>query len=547
MPRGPLSCTIRLGGVVLASLSTLCGCDQLLGLDELPPRLDELPAIDCTPGTTRSCYSGSAASEGVGECRAGSQLCLAHGRGYGVCEDEVLPQPEQCGNAVDENCDGATTCGEALWSASYGVQSDEVGTRIASDGDGNVIVAGYYRDALNLGNGPLPDAQSRNIYLAKYDPEGVPEWDVALYGPDNLIVRDIAVAPDASITLVARLRGEITPYGAGDVASAGDNDVWIVKFDPNGSHLWTRTFGDADAQEPRAVDVDADGNIVVAGYYRGFLDLDGELVGPGDGQDVFVLKLSSDGEFVWSHVMPGPQDQFALALAVAPDASVYVTGHFLGSFDSGAGIVESNGDRDVFLLKIDGEGQPQWAKGFGDVEAQRCYGIAADSQSNVAIIAYGRGTMDFGGEALTAMGGDDVFVASWSATGEHRFSHRYGDYALAQGHGIAFDPLDHVIVTGGYEGSIDFGGGALAEAGVRTNNIFLAKLSPVGEHLFSQGFVVDGDQDAGAIERGWRDVATDPLGNILLVGYFERGPIDFGNGPLEPVGGSDVFFAKFTP
>ena len=538
---------LLLGCVAALWLSLLSGCDSLLGLDELPSRVDELPAIDCTPGTVRSCYSGPEGTDGVGECRIGTQTCLAHGRGYDPCQGEVLPTTEVCESEADENCDGVSSCGEALWSASYGVESDEVGRRIASDADGNVVVAGFYRDSVNLGNGLLPAAESRNIYLAKYGADGAPKWDVPLYGPGNLIMRDIAVAPDGSIVLVARLRGEITPYGAGTIVSAGSNDVWIVKFDPSGAHLWTRTFGDEEAQEPRAVGVDEDGNIVVTGYFEGFLDFGDELVGSGEDRDAFVLKLSPEGDVLWWHTMSGPDDQFGLALAVAADASVYVSGHFFRSLDSGVGVIESNGSRDVFLVKIDSEGQPQWARGFGDGESQRCYGIASDSQSNVALIAYGRGAMDFGGDELAAIGGDDLFVASFSPSGEHRFSHRYGDYALAQAHGIAFDPFDHLIITGGYEGAIDFGGGALREAGVGSNNIFLAKLTPDGEHLFSHGFDVVGDQDAGAIERGWRNVASDPTGNILLVGYHERGVIDFGTGPLEPAGGSDLFIAKFTP
>ena len=47
--------------------------------------------------------------------------------------------------------------------------------------------------------------------------------------------------------------------------------------------------------------------------------------------------------------------------------------------------------------------------------------------------------------------------------------------------------------------------------------------------------------------RSGRGVASDPLGNVLLTGYFERGPIDFGDGPLVPAGGTDIFIAKIIP
>ncbi|WP_169791592.1 MopE-related protein [Sandaracinus amylolyticus] len=61
----------------------------------------------CQPGTTRACYAGPAGTEGVAACAAGEQACLSDGTGYGDCVGDVLPEPETCANAVDDDCDGA--------------------------------------------------------------------------------------------------------------------------------------------------------------------------------------------------------------------------------------------------------------------------------------------------------------------------------------------------------------------------------------------------------------------------------------------------------
>ena len=60
----------------------------------------------CTPGTSEVCYSGPAGSDGVSLCHAGTHRCNAEGTGFGPCTDEVVPSPETCANAIDDDCDG---------------------------------------------------------------------------------------------------------------------------------------------------------------------------------------------------------------------------------------------------------------------------------------------------------------------------------------------------------------------------------------------------------------------------------------------------------
>lgn len=61
----------------------------------------------CTPGMTRSCYSGPAATAGVGVCRNGTETCAATGLSYGSCMGEVTPAAsETCGDNLDNDCNG---------------------------------------------------------------------------------------------------------------------------------------------------------------------------------------------------------------------------------------------------------------------------------------------------------------------------------------------------------------------------------------------------------------------------------------------------------
>jgi hypothetical protein len=66
----------------------------------------------CAPGSTPACYSGPSGTREVGLCKAGTQTCTASGMTSGDCAGEVLPQPESCTTAGDDDCDGVANEGD---------------------------------------------------------------------------------------------------------------------------------------------------------------------------------------------------------------------------------------------------------------------------------------------------------------------------------------------------------------------------------------------------------------------------------------------------
>ena len=90
-------------------------------------------------------------------------------------------------------------------------------------------------------------------------------------------------------------------------------------------------------------------------------------------------------------------------------------------------------------------------------------------------------------------------------------------------------------MTGTFKGTVDFGGGPLASAGLF--DIFVAKFSTNGDHIWSQSFGDSGFQSGISI-------TTDPSGNVLVTGRY-TGTVDFGGGPLTSGENRDIFVVKF--
>jgi hypothetical protein len=200
------------------------------------------------------------------------------------------------------------------------------------------------------------------------------------------------------------------------------------------------------------------------------VDFGGGPLTSGGGYDGFVAKLDPAGNHLWSKGVGDARGHVTTDAA----GNVLVGGAFEGSVDFGGGPLVSAGGYDVFVAKLDPAGNHLWSKHFGEGGQQACDGVATDASGNVLVIGDFNGPLDFGGGPLANAGFDDVFVAKFDPTGNHLWSKRFGDWSEEEGHGVATDAAGNALVTGVFEGTVDFGGGPLTSAG--GHDVFVAKL-----------------------------------------------------------------------
>lgn len=362
----------------------------------------------------------------------------------------------------------------------------------------------------------------------------------ALRFGDARVQRATSVVVDRSgdIVVAGEFEGTITAP-SGTLTSAGSTDIFVAKLAPSGSVRWIGRFGGAGEDDVQSVAVDANGNIALTGSFCGTLDFGGKQHVCARGLDVLVAKLDRDGRPLFS-LAAGTEDTHEIGNAIAFDAegNVLVTGQAQGAVDFGGGALPREGEASVFLVKLDPSGRHVWSKRFGNEEEQVANALAIDSKGNVLVTGRFEGDVDFGGGVLHAAF-KDVFLAKYDGAGRPLSSARFGDptgAGPADGRCVSVDSEGNVILAGVFSSTIDFGGGALTGAG--DTDVFVAKLDASGKHLWSKRV---GD---GSFQSVWA-LGVDRVGNVALAGSF-GGTIDFG-GKSASANGKDLFVAKLDP
>ncbi len=367
----------------------------------------------------------------------------------------------------------------------------------------------------------------------------------------------IAVDASGNIYTAGFFRGTVDfDPGAGTLnfTSAGGSDIAICKFDSTGALVWAKQMGSTGDEAAYAIALDSYENVYTTGTFQGTVDFD-PSAGTANltsvfGDDVFISKLDSDGNFVWAKQLGGGSDGSSRGIALDSDGNVYVTGYFTGTvdYDPGAGTANltSAGSNDVFVSKLDSAGTYVWGKQIGGTSNDTALSIAVDSNGNVYTTGDFQGACDFdpdaGTASLSSAGNRDIFVSKLDETGAYVWASRVGSSTNDVGVSVTLSNSGAPYVAGYFTGTVDFDPGAstsdLTSAG--SNDIFVLSLDSAG--TFNWVKQLGGtDLDISS------SVALDTNGNIYITGRFQ-GTSDFdpgaGTANLTAVAGGDMFISK---
>ncbi|MBK8979480.1 MAG: hypothetical protein IPM29_26570 [Planctomycetes bacterium] len=237
--------------------------------------------------------------------------------------------------------------------------------------------------------------------------------------------------PDGSFDVLGRFSGQVAFDVRNRIESSGRNwDTFVASYTRRGVLRWLSVFectGDMDAS---AFLREANGDLLIAGSFGGILTLPGGTTARGQDLDVFLARVSADGEQLWVGTAASPNRDLATDIAFLSDGSFVVAGTFnvgnttygidFGNDRNGQPVsLPSAGIGDGFVARYESDGKPVWARSVGGRATDRALAVAVLAGDRIVVGGSFEGTASFGGGSVqhTASGDADAYLAEWSPGG----------------------------------------------------------------------------------------------------------------------------------
>ena len=216
-------------------------------------------------------------------------------------------------------------------------------------------------------------------------PLGSSDYSTAVLLDDS---EDIYIIGYCYLTVAFNPGSGVYEYGLGDTKC-----VFLTKFDNQGKYQWVRLWFSQDDIFVSSGALNDKGEIYMTGAFSGTMDFDS---GPGKsehasrgGQDVFLFKVSEDGELIWGRSFGGKGYDRGRAVTTDGAGNIYVSGQFMNTVDFSPDesnrVEVSNGDYDIFLIKLDDDGDVIWSTAFGGSREETCTCISTDASEAIFI------------------------------------------------------------------------------------------------------------------------------------------------------------------
>lgn len=467
------------------------------------------------------------------------------------------------------------------WAKGFGNSNVEIFGGAKADSSGNVYLAGSFKDTVDFAwNGGVTRFVSANnrpdAFLIKLDPSGTLLWSKVFSGfNSNDAVSAITLDRQQQIVLTGTFSESINldPGNTNLTLSAFSSEIaaFVCKLDVNGNLIFGKKLAGVNGLNnisAHALSVDSTGNIVLGGRFADTIDFD---PGPGEfklGTQVvtiivervpitysehspFVCKLDSLGDFLWVKQI-NSYYMHVNDLVVEPQGAVIATGDFFETLDFDPGVGEDLHSpvgfaSDIFMWKLDTNGDFLWAKTFGGGGTSDDEGnaIGLDGQGNIYLAGVFQSGADFDPGVnqftLDGLGAYDVFLAKYSSAGDFIWARKTGGTTYDNVSCLEVDFDGNALLTGYFSGTADYDPGAAfrmltAEA---DNDVFAMHLDASGNLIWAKNFGGNGRDRGHAI-------TGDGKGNFYFGGLFENA-VNFNSQSLNAAGvQTDIFLCKLS-
>ncbi len=380
--------------------------------------------------------------------------------------------------------------GNVLWAKSAGGSDYDYGTAIASDSQGHIYLLGEFAsDSISFGTVTLAHnggANTTDIFIVKYDTNGNVMYAKKEGGTSTDYGTSIAIDNSDNIYITGSFYGNTINFDSSTLTNVhgGWLDMYVVKFDTNGTLLWAHSNGNLTDDAGNSITTDTSG-VYVAGEFSwnnivfGSDTLTNTSGASSTSKDLFVVKYSFSGAVIWAKGFGGIYDDLGFSIANDFMGNIYVCGTTQSNdLRFGTDTLHTFGYYDIFIVKLNPTGSPIWAKNGGGTDYDAAQSLVTNNTGVFVTGLFSSNSIALGSDTIVntgISGNSQLFVSKYDFNGTSLWNKTtLAGYSI--GYSIAVKD-SNLYITGQFIGSPNytvFGSDSLFGGG--NADTYLAKL-----------------------------------------------------------------------
>lgn len=434
-----------------------------------------------------------------------------------------------------------------------------------------LYIAGRFRGTIDLDPTDIVESYTAqgssneyDFFLSKYDLQGNYYQSYVIGGVRDDDIKLLKVDPNGGFYISGRFKDTVDFDPTATVEDHSSNntteDAYISKYNSDGNYLWTKTLSCNGHDYINDIKFDSQANIYTVGAFENTCDLDmttgvDNHTSVSSSPDVYISKYDSDFNYVWSKSVGGSGQDSVFSLDIDSDNNVYYTGYFNDTVDFDPGPSEDNhatlGTYNTFVSKLDSDGNYVWTKSLSSTSVNYTTSLRV-SQDHFYIYGKYFNTVDFdpslGVTNYTSNGGYDIFFSKYDLDGNHIWTNAFGSSTNDSPIYMTIGQNGGFYLTGyaGYNASssdtIDFNPRGTPDVlSIRGgSDIFLQKLSDNGSYLWTKM--------TGGAGQDWPYYVSAYQDHLLLTGVYKSTTIDLDLDPIteDTLTGNSTYYSAFV-
>jgi len=221
---------------------------------------------------------------------------------------------------------------------------------------GNVYVTGKFESSsFAFGTNILTNTGSESVFLAKYDSGGNVLWAKSASGTTVDVSLSVTADKNGNAIITGYYYSPVITFDTISLSPVGGDDIFIVKYDPGGNVLWARSAGGINFDAGYCVTADAGGSVYITGHFNSpAMNFGATTLATAGDQDLFLVKYDPAGNLLWAKSAGGTIDDMGKSLSTDGGGNLFITGYYRSNAISfGSTTLTNAGSSNMFIAKLE--------------------------------------------------------------------------------------------------------------------------------------------------------------------------------------------------